>query len=46
MPIFDRQHISPVGGSVFQQTVAISVGKKYAPLHANLFLHTYEANNS
>jgi len=30
-------------GTIFQQTVGIPMGTNYAPLLANLFLHSYEA---
>ena len=32
------------GGHVFQQTVGISMGTNCAPLLADLFLHSYEAD--
>ena len=32
------------GGRVFQQTIGIPMGTNCAPLIANLFLHSYEAN--
>ena len=32
------------GGRVFQQTIGIPMGTICAPLFANLFLHTYDAD--
>ena len=32
------------GGRVFQQTVNIPLGTNCAPLHADLFLYSYEAD--
>ena len=33
-----------IGGRVFQQTVGISMGTNCAPLLADLFLYSYEAD--
>ena len=40
----DHSNVRFFGGRMFQKTNGISMGTNCAPLHAELFLHTYEAN--
>ena len=41
--ISNRQYFVEFGGRIFQQTIGIPMGTKCAPLHADLFLYSYEA---
>ena len=41
--ISNRQYFVDLGGWIFQQTIGIPIGSNCAPLLADLFLYSYEA---